>query len=190
MLWRRPGWWSLKVNVAGAHLGSAEADSGESVLVPVATTAEVLMVLEAVTADPGTTAEVASLVGGTPEGFVGQPRSARWFHPFARRRIGYLPGRRALLTRSGWLDHALQVVPWGRIQSMTLHQGPLARRLGLASLDLVSTVGPVRPRVRHLARDDAQALERLAAARASHARRRSNGPVGCDPAPDRVDWPR
>lgn len=189
VLWRRPGWWSLKVNVAGARIASADGDSGESVLVPVATTAEVLRLLEAVTADPGTTAEVASLVDDTPEGFVGVPAGARWFHPFARRRIGYLPGRRAVLTRSGWLDHVLQVVPWGRIQSMTLQQGPLDRRLDLASVTFLSTVGPVRPRVEHLSTDDAQRLAHLAAARASHARRRPSGPVGCDPTPDTVDWP-
>lgn len=189
VLWRRPGWWSLAVNVAGAKIGSADGDSGESVLVPVATTAEVLRVLEAVTADPGTTAEVASLVDGTPEGFVGVPSSARWFHPFARRRIGYLPGRRVVLTRSGWLDRVLQIVPWGRIQSMTLRQGPLDRRLDLASVDFVSTVGPVRPRVEHLSTAEAQRLGHLAGALSSHARRRSGGPVGCDPTPDPVDWP-
>ncbi|WP_277451856.1 PH domain-containing protein [Janibacter sp. DB-40] len=189
VLWRRAGWWTLKVNVAGARIASADGDSGESVLVPVATTDEVLRLLEAVTADPVTTAEVASLVADTPEGFVGVPSAARWFHPFARRRIGYLPGRRAVLTRSGWLDRVLQVVPWGRIQSMTLQQGPLDRRLDLASVQFLSTVGPVRPRVEHLSTDDAQRLAHLAAARASHARRRSSGPVGCDPTPDTVDWP-
>ncbi|WP_338747948.1 PH domain-containing protein [Janibacter alittae] len=189
VLWRRPGWWSLKVNVAGAKIASADGDSGESVLVPAATTAEVLHLLEAVTADPGTTAEIASLVDDTPEDFVGLPRAARWFHPFAHRRMGYLPGRRAVLIRSGWLDRVLQVVPWGRIQSMTLHQGPWARRLDLASVDFVSTVGPVRPDAKHLSTADAQCLERLAAERASHARQRSSGPVGCDPTPDPVDWP-
>ncbi|NYF99466.1 putative membrane protein [Janibacter cremeus] len=189
VLWRRPGWWALKVNVAGARIASADGDSGESVLVPVATTAEVLHLLEAVTADPGTTAEVASLVHDTPEGFVGVPRAARWFHPFAHRRMGHLPGRRALLIRSGWLDRVLQVVPWGRIQSMALHQGPWARRLDLASVDFVSTVGPVRPDVKHLSTADAQGLAYLAAERASHARQRSGGPVGCDPTPDTVDWP-
>lgn len=187
LLWRRPGWWALKVNVAGATIGSADGDSGDSVLVPVATTGEVLRVLEAVTADPGTTAEVASLVHGTPPGFVGVPRAARWFHPMAHRRIGYLPGARAVITRSGWADRDLQVVPWGRIQSMTLHQGPIDRRLDLASLDFISTVGPVRPRVTHLSTADAQGLGQLAAARSSHARRRPSGPVGCDPAQDTVD---
>ncbi len=190
LLWRGPGWWSLKVNVAGAHLGSADDDASDSVLVPVATTAEVLGLLEAVTVDPQTTAEVASLIDGRPAGFVGQPPASRWLHPLAHPRIGYLPGRRAVITRSGWTRRALQVVPWGRIQSMTLRQGPVSRRLDLASVDFISTVGPVRPRVPHLSRVDAEALGTLAAARSSRARRRPTGPVGCDPAPDTVDWPR
>ncbi len=190
VLWRRAGWWSLEVNIAGAQIGSASGDDSDSVLVPVATTREVLDLLEVVTADPETTAEVASLVEGTPRGFVGQPRRARWLHPFAWRRIGYLPGRRAAITRAGWIDHELQVVPWGRIQSLTVDQGLVARRLRLANVHFVSTVGPVSPRVRHLDGDDAERLRQLAARRSSHARRRSSGPVGCDPAPDTVDCAR
>lgn len=190
VLWRRAGWWSLEVNVAGAQLGSASGEDSDSVLVPVATTREVLDLLEVVTADPETTAEVASLVEGTPTGFVGEPRRARWLHPFAWRRIGYLPGRRAAITRSGWLDHSLQIVPWGRIQSLTVDQGIAARRLRLATVHFVSTVGPVSPLVRHLDGDDAERLRELAARRSSHARRRSSGPVGCDPAPDPVDCAR
>lgn len=190
VLWRRAGWWSLTVNIAGARIGSASDDSSESVLVPVATTREVLHLLEVVTADPETTAEVASLVDSTPAGFVGQPRSARWLHPLAWRRIGYLPGRRTVVARSGWAKRRLQVVPWGRIQSLTLDQGVTARRLGLANVHFVSTVGPISPEVKHLRAADAESLMGLAAARSSHARRRSGGPVGCDPAPDTVDWVR
>ena len=190
LLWRIPGWWSLKVNVAGARIGAASGDDSESVLVPVATTAEVLRLLAAVTQDPATTAEVESLITGTPEGFVPVPSRARWFHPFAAERMGHLAGTRALLIRSGRLDHVVQVVPWGRIQSLTVRQGPLDRRLDLATVDLVSTLGPVRPRAEHLSTTGAAALERSAASRSSHARRGAIGPVGCDPTPDTVDWTR
>lgn len=190
VLWRRAGWWSLKVNIAGAQIGSASDSDTDAVLVPVATNREVLALLEVVTADPETTAEVASLVRGTPDGFVGQPRRARWLHPLAWRRIGYLPGRRAVITRSGRLDRRLQVVPWGRIQSLTLRQGVVARRLDLASVHFISTVGPVSPVVTHLGTSEAELLGHLAAGRSSRARRRSSGPVGCDPAPDTVDWAR
>ncbi|MCT2293573.1 PH domain-containing protein [Janibacter hoylei] len=185
-LWRRPGWWSLKVNVAGAEIGSA-SESTDTVLVPVATTTEVLRLLEAVTGDPQTTAEAGSLVAGTPEGFVGLPGRSRWVHPFARRRIGYLAGQRSLLTRSGWLDHTLQIVPWGRIQSLTVTQGPISQRLDLASVAVVSTVGPVSPRVQHLDRAGAERLRALAEQHASPARRGRSGGPACVTGPDTVD---
>lgn len=190
VLWRRAGWWSLSVNVAGAQMGSASDSDEDSVLVPVATTREVLALLEVVSRDAGTTAEVASLVDATPPGFVGQPRRAKWLHPFAHRRIGYLAGDRALIIRAGWAIRTLQVAPWGRIQSLTLHQGPLGARMDLGGVSIISTVGPVSPRVRHLSTADAEHLGHLSATRSSHARRGPNGPVGCDPAPDTVDCHR
>lgn len=189
-LWRRPGWWSLKVNVAGADLGSASEGASDSELVPVATTAEVLQLLEVVTGDVTTTDEVRSLVTGTPSGFVVQPSRARWFHPFAHRRIGYLAGQRAVLTRSGWLDHTLQVVPYGRIQSITVSQGPISRRVDLASVHLVSTVGPVAPRVSHLDRSGAELLRSRTEERAARSRRGEPDAPACVPGPDTVDCDR
>lgn len=189
-LWRRQGWWSLEVNVAGAEIGSASEGASDSDLVPVATTAEVMRLLAVLTGDPATTAAAASLMGGTPEGFVGQPSRARRLHPFAHRRIGYLAGERAVMTRGGWLDHTIQVVPWGRIQSMTLAQGPLSRRMDLASVHFVSTVGPVSPHVSHLDRAAAERLRGRTETLASRSRR--GGPEGsaCFPRPDTVDCDR
>lgn len=189
-LWRRPGWWSLKVNVAGADIGAAVESSSESQLVPAATTREVLHLLEVVLDDPGTAAEVRSLVDRTPEGFVGQPPRARWLHPVAHRHTGYLAGHRAAVTRSGRFARTLQVVPWGRIQSLTLTQGPLSRRLDLASVHLISTVGPVSPSVGHLDRSAAELLRDGAERRASRSRRGDPGGPACFPGQDTVDCDR
>ncbi|WP_415830703.1 PH domain-containing protein, partial [Janibacter anophelis] len=173
-----------------ADLGSASEGASDSELVPVATTAEVLQLLEVVTGDATTTDEVRSLVTGTPSGFVGQPSRARWLHPFAHRRIGYLAGQRAVLTRSGWLDHTLQVVPYGRIQSITVSQGPISRRVDLASVHLVSTVGPVAPRVSHLDRSGAELLRSRTEERAARSRRGEPDAPACVPGPDTVDCDR
>ncbi|KRE37999.1 hypothetical protein ASG73_10445 [Janibacter sp. Soil728] len=189
-LWRRKGWWSLEVNVAGAEIGSASEGASDSELVPVATTGEVMRLLEVLTGDPVTTAEVGSLIAGTPADFVGQPRRARWLHPFAHRRIGYLAGERAVITRGGWLDHSIQIVPWGRIQSLTLAQGPLSRRLDLASAHFVSTVGPVSPHVTHLDRASIEALRGHTEALASRSRRDESEGSACFPRPDTVDCHR
>ncbi|WP_068254254.1 PH domain-containing protein, partial [Janibacter corallicola] len=169
LLWRSAGWWSLKVNVAGATFGSADSDGSGDLLVPVATTGQVLTVLQAILGDRETTEEVAALVRSTPPGFLGQPPAARWLDPLAHQRIGALIGGRALLTRGGWAGRWLQVVPFGRVQSITLRQGPLERRLGLADLFLVSTVGPVTPRVRHLAEAHAEHLAVVVAGLASRS---------------------
>lgn len=190
LLWRRAGWWSVMINVAGAQIfGSSDTDGSEKVLIPVATRGEMIALLQLLTANEGTDGEVSSLIGGTPPGFVGQPRRARWLHPFAHRRIGYLVGGRALLTRGGWTDHVVQVVPWGRIQSLTVHQGLVARRLELASVDLVSTVGPVSPRVRHLSVTDALVLLDLARKRSGAARHGERTPVVAVRRPTRWTGP-
>ena len=72
--------------------------------------------------------------------------------------------------RQGRLGRVVTVVPWGRIQSVALEQGPLDRRLGLARLRLVSTVGAVSPMAEHLGVEDARLLESEIRLRASLAR--------------------
>ena len=64
----------------------------------------------------------------------------------------------ALITRGGWLGRHTQLVPHARMQSLQLKQGPLERRLKLASVRTLSTMGPVVPEVRHLSITDATAL--------------------------------
>jgi putative membrane protein len=53
-----------------------------------------------------------------------------------------------------------------------MHQGPLARRFGLADLVLHTTAGPVAPRVIQADLREAQALFDAQSARARAARRR------------------
>ena len=64
----------------------------------------------------------------------------------------------------------MTVVPHERTQSCGVQQGPLQRRLGLASFALHSTPGPVSPRVNHLAAPEAARLLDAQAARAQAAR--------------------
>jgi putative membrane protein len=74
--------------------------------------------------------------------------------------------------RSGRWWRQLVVVPHQRTQSMALHQGPLARRFGVADLVLHTTAGPVTPRVIQAGVDEARELFDQQAARARAARRR------------------
>jgi len=180
LLWRGPDWWSMEMDVAG-YAGGASDDAGkETVLLPVGTRAEAVEVLSLLLPDPGCEDPAgvlgAGLTGtGREHGWVDAPRSARWLDPVAWRRNGYRVTRTALLARRGRLVRQLDVVPHERTQSLALEQGPLQRRLGLATVVAHTTPGPVSPRADHLAAADAAGLLAEQARRA-RAARRSAGP--------------
>jgi len=178
LLWRVPDWWRVHVNVAGYGGENGREGADCTVVLPVGTREELARLLAVVLPDLGTGAEspldVVSLglTGtGTDGGFTSAPRASRRLDPIAWRRHGFRVTDRAFLARSGRLLRRLDVVPHERTQSLSLHQGPLQRRLGLASVALHSTPGPVSPRVDHLAAATASALlaEQSVRARAARA---------------------
>ncbi|ADG73545.1 membrane-flanked domain protein [Cellulomonas flavigena DSM 20109] len=172
-LWRRHDWWQVEINVAG-YGATTDAQKG-STLHPVATRAEAAVALWLVLPDLGVDDPVAALdaaLAGRDDdgGFTPAPRSARWVDPFSRRRHGVLVTRTALVMRSGRLWRTVVVVPHERTQSLGLEQGPLQRRLGLATFVAHSTPGPVAPRVQHLEAHVAAALLEEQSERARQAR--------------------
>jgi putative membrane protein len=198
LLWRAVDWWSVEVNVAG-YGSSGDSRSPESVLLPVGTREDAIAVLSLVqpqlTVEPGESpAEVvvAGLAGaGTAHGYLTAPPRAKWVDPVVYRRTGARVTREALLIRRGLFVRQLDVVPHARSQSWGLTQGPLQRRLGLASFQLHSTPGPVTPQIPHLEAGVAAALlqdqtERARQARASAGPERwmeglsATGPVSRD----------
>ncbi len=52
----------------------------------------------------------------------------------------------AVYTQSGWLSRERRIAPMSRVQTVDLHQSPLARLLGLASVTVTtaSAAGPLR----------------------------------------------
>ena len=157
LLWRSAGWWRVEVNVAGYSGESGSASEQSTTLLPVGTVEELGLVLAIVLPDLGTGEESpldvvrAGLTGtGTDGGFTPVPRAARWLDPVSWRRRGYRVTEHAFLSRNGRLVRGLDVVPHARTQSLGVAQGPLQRRLGLASVVLHSTPGRVKPRVDHL----------------------------------------
>ena len=178
LLWRRVGWWNVRVNIAGyGGLGEQQAE-GETTLLPVADRAEALLVLSMVVPDlgaapgedPRALVAVAMDGEGADGGFVTSPRGARWLDPLAWRRSGYRVTDQVLLVRRGRLHREVDVVPHARTQSLGVTQGPLQRRLGLATFAVHSTPGPVSPVVRHLASARAAELLEEQAVRARAAR--------------------
>lgn len=180
LLWRRPDWWRVQINVAGYGGGPGEGADTENVLLPVGPRADAVAVLSLVLPDLGVADAVTAiddgLSGATGErGWVVAPRRSRWVDWMSWRRNGYLVTGAALLVRRGRLWRQLDVVPHERTQSLGLAQGPLQRRLDLASVVAHSTPGPVSPSVAHL---DAEVALRLLLEQAERARRarRAAGP--------------
>ncbi len=188
LLWRSRDWWSLEVNVAGYGGGSrggsdvgADNARQENLLLTVGSRAEAMLVLRLALpvldpldeSGPVPRALAAGLTGTSADddGFVTAPRSSRLLDPVGWRRHGVDVLDDVLLLRRGRLGRELDVVPHARTQSLGVQQGPLQRRLGLASFVLHSTRGPITPSVQHLpAAVVAQLLDDQAArARAARA---------------------
>jgi putative membrane protein len=173
LLWRGPDWWRVEVNVAGYGAGTEQSQT-ENVLLPVGTRDEALLALWLVLPDLGTAdpralvdAGLTGRAGDDDSGWATAPRRSRWLDPVGWRRHGVTVTDRALVLRSGVLVRRLVVVPHERTQSLALAQGPLQRRLGVASFQLHSTPGPVSPRVDHL---DARVAAGLLDEQATRAR--------------------
>lgn len=167
-LWRIAGWWKVEVNVAGT-LRLKEKE--QTALIPIGTREEVLRILAAMGPSWSLPEVVEGMEApGLSPNFVPSPPSARWLDPLSWRRTGYAVTPAALITRGGWLGRHTQLIPHARVQSLQLTQGPLERRLGLGTVDLHSTTGPVSPGVRHLAITDATRLLQEQMARCAMAR--------------------
>lgn len=122
LLWRGHGWVRASMEVAGVSQEGRGAQAGT--LLPVGTVPTAQKVLSEVLPGFHLTSVAVHPV----------PRRARWFAPLRRRVLGYQLTDTALVTRDGLLTRRLVIVPYGRIQSVRIRQGPLQRRLRLATV--------------------------------------------------------
>jgi putative membrane protein len=195
-LWWRPvGWWRIRVNVAGSGgNGSGEGQTRhETTLLPVGTLDDARRVLSVVApAVPVAAWDDAVLGNGSEPTWLGGTRRARWLDPLSWRRNGWADVASAVLLRTGRLTRRAVAVPHARVQSLTVRQGWLETRLGLATVHVVPAPGPVAPVLSHLEVGDAERFLAEVSSRARAARRRSeprSGPLAPDP-PGLVDWTR
>lgn len=176
LLWRKAGWWKAEYNIASA------GESGESnLLLPVGDLDQALTMIGLALPEPqvsdGVSARsliVSAMYGpDAPDAdaeraeaeFHPQPRSSKWIDPLVWRRRAYALTEALLVIRLGRLDRRVDFVPHERVQSMQYQQGPLQRALGLATVAVHSTAGPIKPHVTH------QATEAALAFFAEHAER-------------------
>jgi putative membrane protein len=181
LLWRRTDWWRVQVNIAGYAGGVDQDTESGSTLLPVGTRYDAISVLALVLPDlgvrdpenPWTVVEAGLAAAGPDQGYLLAPRRSRWVDPIGWRRSGVRVTEQALLIRRGVLVRSLDVVPHARTQSLGLTQGPVQRRLKIASFAVHSTPGPVSPVVAHLDAGTAAQLLAEQSVRAEGARNAS-----------------
>lgn len=144
-LQRITGLFRVRVTVLG--LGDEEGSSTDVVL-PYGTWPEVLRVLHAIWPE-------VDLRTITPHR---QPARARWLTPFSFANHSWGVSDEVIVADDGWLTRSRQIVPHRRMQSIGIEQGPLQRRLALASVTIHTTDGPVSLRAYHLDAADARRL--------------------------------
>jgi len=137
VLWRRPDWVRVEVDVAG-YGGGEQEQLATRALLPVAPRALAEWLVQRILGP----VDIQVLADR------GVPRRARWCDPVQWRqlKLGLTP--RLLVVRRGRLRRMVDLIPLAKVQSIRLVQGPLQRRLRLVSVH-VDTAG------RHLSTDAA-----------------------------------
>ena len=163
LLWRPFGWWQIAVNRASRSSAQGAAGQQQTTILPVGDLADVHAVLrlllpEVATDEVQPVIERGMLSPGRDEGFINSPRRARWLRWFSQPRNGFAVLESAVLLRTGAIWRALTIVPYPRMQSAAVHQGPLLRRLDLASVSVHTVAGPITPTIGAIDRDAALAL--------------------------------
>ena len=131
LLWRALGWCRLEVDLAGPKRARGESDAQRGRLrtvLPVGSRALAEELLDV-------------LVPDRPRELLAPPpRRARWKSPLRYPKLGWARTETCVATRSGRLRRVTSWVPLEKAQSFRRVQGPLQRRLALASVH-VDTAG-------------------------------------------------
>jgi putative membrane protein len=129
--WRPLGWCRLEVDVAGGvanrHGAHRSAARVTKTLLPVGTAAEANLLLSRV-------------LGVAEPALARPPRRAKWKAPFGYHFLAAGYDRRHVVTVNGRLRRTTAWVPLEKVQSIRRIQGPVQRRLRLASVH-VDTAG-------------------------------------------------
>ncbi len=139
VVWRWLGWCEVQVTVAGVRSRGDDEARFTSTLVPV------------IERDAGARLAIDALGSGGPSAtpLHSPPRRARWLDPVGWPVLRLGTGAGQVVTRRGLLVRRTDVVPRHKVQSCAVVQGPLQRRLGLASLHVHLPAGPVDAEGRH-----------------------------------------
>ena len=158
LLWRRKGWVRVSLNVAGTQ--ADQNGQQEHVLLPVAPHEVARQIIARVM--PGVD---PALMDFTPA-----PDRARRRAWLQFKNLGVAHDEQVLAARRGFLTRRVAVIPHARTQSVGVTQGPWQRRLGLASVQVDSTPGPVSIVVLHRSAAEARQIAEAQLVRAAAGR--------------------
>lgn len=164
LLWRRAGWSEVSINVAG--YGGVGETSSRTMLIPVATDEHLRLMLAEATGETDAEELTDTVLEGLTGDLVADPSTRFTVSPARAARISWVVRRRRgfavtpheVVTVDGRLSRHTSIVPHGRIQSIGLRRGPIARRLQLSDVALHSIPGPVSPIVQCMDRATAEAF--------------------------------
>lgn len=186
LVWRPAGLYSVRMSVLGTAGTRDGGDAG--MLLPMGSARQVHDALAALW--PGFDVNGAGPMSPVPTRPI--PARARWLRWFDRQVFAQGRDWRVVVARHGLFTRLTTIVPHTRVQSMSLSQGPLQRRLRLATIGFHISAGPVHPVWAHLDADQARALllEEMGLARGARSHEqgagspgRADGPSGTPPAP-------
>ncbi len=130
VLWRRIG--RARVDLAVLGLGGLTTDEDQagssSIMLPIGRSADVRIALHAVW--PSLALDAVAL---TPA-----PARARPVAPITLRTIAHGWDEHVVVLRRGWWTRTTWIIPHARLQSALIEQGPLARRLDVAQVALLT----------------------------------------------------
>lgn len=160
-LWRRLKLHRVDISVLGYGEGDNNNQHGSTMLFPVATTEQVRIAMAYLLPD------------AHDESVELQPVSPRavWLRPLTFRTLRWGANDRVAISEGGLLVFVRDTVPHAKTQSVRLTQGPLQRRLGLASVHIDTTPGPVAFTIPHLPSDTARVVLNRQLPLAADARR-------------------
>jgi putative membrane protein len=162
LLWRPAGWWEIKINTASQASSSGQANA-KTTLLPVGDMDDVHRVLQLIlpslaNAESRELLEAGLAAGAHDDAYVTSPKRAAVLRWFSWRRNGFVMISDAVALRKGAIWRSLVLVPQARMQSVSMAEGPLLRRMGLAELRVHTVAGPISATIGALERSDVVAF--------------------------------
>ncbi|WP_341953029.1 PH domain-containing protein [Salinibacterium sp. TMP30] len=158
LLWRLAGWWEIKINTASQASSSGQANA-KTTLLPVGDMDDVHRVLQLILpsladAESRELLEAGLAAGAHDDAYVTSPKRAAVLRWFSWRRNGFVMISDAVALRKGAIWRSLVLVPQARMQSVSMAEGPLLRRMRLAELRVHTVAGPISATIGALERSD------------------------------------